>query len=643
MDNSDRTSMDPDFPKYFQKQLRYITESFSGEFAAKHPKVAARLGARAGEVRDPYVQRLLQSFAFTAARAEMNIDRMADPFILRQLEAVNQNYVAPLPSMAVVRFYPDLEAAHSPQGHLLPRGTQLTLCKGQDGRTASQFRTSQDVRLWPLRIEFARPAGVPADVPLLHRYVADLSKVRGALRLRFSTINGTPLRELRGLDRLPVYLCGEARLASQLFELIHTSVIGMVMGVPGAFETGELYGMRQPNLPQMGIDYEGLEPQQSMLRPVYPRFHGHMLVHEYFACPPRFWFFALTGLQAGLRQLPGSSVEIILLLSREAATLDQQVDASQFALGCTPAVNLFEASSERLCIDPGQDEHRLVPFVAAPDDFEVHSVNSVEGQFDDESEVVRFEPLDAALPDDTLRDARFFTLRRELHKAADSERRYGTLRDFVRTRLYLRLLARDHQPGNARIRHLTLNAWLTNGNLPCVTPPNGVDDLVVKDAKAVAAVGFVRAPTAPRPPLARGDAAWNLLRQLTLEYGVFDDDFSEPSPGEVLRETLRPYLGAGEASVMARQLDGLIGAAAQPVHAVHRWDGDPQHARGIEVRLTFDEEGFDGGSPFTFALALERYVAAYVSGHSFTRTALCTKQRGLIYTWPTRDGSRQVL
>jgi len=51
----------------------------------------------------------------------------------------------------------------------------------------------------------------------------------------------------------------------------------------------------------------------------------------------------------------------------------------------------------------------------------------------------------------------------------------------------------------------------------------------------------------------------------------------------------------------------------------------------------------DGWSPFTFALALERYVARHVSQHSFTRTTLCTKQRGVVFTWPTREGTRGVL
>jgi type VI secretion system protein ImpG len=632
--------MDPELPEYYQDELLYIRELFQ-EFAQQHPKIARRLGAQAGEVGDLYVERLLQSFALSAARSQMRIDRMTDALTQRLLQCIHPNYVTPLPSMAVARFYPDHEAAHSAQGQVLPRSTKLTSRKAEEGCTACEFRTSQDVTLWPLRISLARSTGIAPDVPSLHRYVQDPAQVRGALRLRLATINGTPIANLLGLNRLPIYLCGDERTASHLFELVHTSVLGIVMGVPGEFETGELYGAKLPGMTQMGVDYEGLEPDESLLRPVLPKLHGHNLVHEYFACPARFWFFALTGLAAGLTKIRGPEVEIVLLLAREVATLDQKVDASQFALFCTPVINLFALRTEKFDIDPGAREHRLVPHVTAPDDYEIHSVNHALGQVDEESGETPFQPLDVAIPNDERGGERYFALRRELDGGTHSVRRFGTRQPFTRTHVWLSLLGHDRELDGSGMRHLTLDAWLTNGDLPCVTPRDGVTDLLVKDAKAVASVGYVRAPTSPRAPLARGDAAWVLISQLRLDCSVFDSNAKLLS-GEMLRTLLRPYVAAGE-PIMQRQLDSLIGARAQPLNVMHRDAHGPRFGRGIEVTLTFDEETFGDGSPFTLALALERYVARHVSTHSFTRTVLCTKQRGPVFTWPTRNGTREVI
>ncbi|WP_454874304.1 type VI secretion system baseplate subunit TssF [Paraburkholderia xenovorans] len=638
-------SMDPELPAYYQGELRYIHELFQ-EFAQQHPKIARRLGAQAGEAGDPYVERLLQSFAITAARSQMRIDRFSLDIPLRKLDGVDPNLTAPLPSLGVARFYPDAEAPHSPQGLTLARGARLTVHAAEDA-TECAFLTSQPLRLWPVAITRAKPTGIPADVPALYRYVhdgQDASRVRGALRLSLATVNGMAFRGLEALDELPVYLCGEEKLASQLFELIHTSVVGIVMGVPGEFEKGDLYGAKLPGMPYMQVKHAGLEPHESLLRPVAAKFHGHRLVHEFFALPSRFGFFTITGLAAGLKHIGGPEVEIVLLLAREAATLDQQIGVRDFALYCTPIVNLYPATSERLTMHPEKHEHPLTPVAERPGDYEVHSVDRVRGQLEEESEKFLFQPLDAALPDDTRRNSRYFTLRREQQLVADNERRYDTHREFVRTLTSITLLDEDRKPDETGMRFLTFDAWLTNGDLPCVQPRNGVNDLTMADAKAVESVGFVRGPTAPRPPLAlgaRGDAAWELVRQFHLELAVFDDEFDEPNPGEGLRLMLRPYLAAGDPA-MARVLDSLVGATAGAVNDMHCWGGELHLARGIAVTLTFDESRLDGWSPFAFALVLERYVARHVSAHCFTRTAVRTTRRGEIFTFPTRGGTRGV-
>ncbi len=634
-------NMHPELSGYYQRELHYISALFQ-EFARKHPKIARRLGAQAGEVGDAYVERLLQTFAWTAAPSQMRIDRMTGAFTQRLLECVNPNYVTLLPSLGVARFFPDPEATLNPQGQTLPRGTRIMSREAVEGHTVCEFRSSQPVTIWPLALTQARWTGIPPDLYSLHRYVDDPRQVRGALRLRLRTINGTSIGSLQGLDRLPIHLCGEQRMASHLFELIHTCVVGMVMGAPGGFDTEEkLHGVKLAGRQPIGVDYEGLEPEQSLLRPASPALHGHALVHEYFALPQRFWFSTLTGLAAGLERIPGPEVEIVLLLTREVASLDQQVDASQLALFCTPIANLYPVRTGRLHLDADAREHRLVPYVTAPDDHEVHSLDLAKGQVNEESEEIAFQPLDVAISDDERGDERYFALRRELDEPPGRARRYGTRQRFVRTHVLLSLLDHDHGPDQTGIRHLTLDAWLTNADLPCLAPCNGVDDLVVRGAKGVASAGFVRAPTPPKPPLASGDTAWELVRQLHLELDVFDSNFDERRPGEGLRMMLQPYLGAGD-TALAHQLDSLIGATAEPVYAMHCQAGELQLARGMKITLTFDEGGLDGMSPFTFALALERYVTRHVSTYSFTQTVLCTKQRGSVFTFPTRDGTRGI-
>ena len=354
---------------------------------------------------------------------------------------------------------------------------------------------------------------------------------------------------------------------------------------------------------------------------------------------PRFWFFALTGLARGLKTIEGNEVEIVILLDRPLdASWAEQVDVSDFMLFCTPLVNLRPLTTARVRIDPTQSEHPIVPLPDTPLDYEVHSIELARGQVSQNSGDLLYRPAYAALRADEDDAGRFFTVRRERH--LDSARQHGTLRAFTGTRTYISLVNGGGEPDAGGIEYLSVDAWVTNRELPRLLRPNGRDDLEVDITHPVTGAGFVRAPSQSRSPLAHGAKAWQLYGQLNLDYTMLDDRHHEPAPGEGVRSCLRLFLDA-EAATYSRQIDGLVSALGQPVN-----DFMPGQSgmlgRGIECVLSFDESGFDGMSPYTLALALEHYVARHVSAHSFTRTVLRSTQRGTIRTWPPRLGTREV-
>ena len=52
--------MDPRLLEYYNRELSYLRET-GAEFAARHPKVAARLGMQGTDIADPYVERMAAS------------------------------------------------------------------------------------------------------------------------------------------------------------------------------------------------------------------------------------------------------------------------------------------------------------------------------------------------------------------------------------------------------------------------------------------------------------------------------------------------------------------------------------------------------------------------------------------------------
>ena len=118
---------------YYNRELQYLRE-LGGEFAKQFPKIAGRLGLDAFECADPYVERLLEGFAFLAARVQLKIDAEFPRFTGHLLEMVYPHYLAPTPSMAVVQLQPSLR-----QGALTD-GFTLAFCPvaGELGRALEQ-------------------------------------------------------------------------------------------------------------------------------------------------------------------------------------------------------------------------------------------------------------------------------------------------------------------------------------------------------------------------------------------------------------------------------------------------------------------------------------------------------------------------
>ena len=65
--------MDPRLLRYYNRELQHLNE-MGAEFAKEFPKIAGRLGMESLPVADPYVERLIEGFAFLAARVQLKID-----------------------------------------------------------------------------------------------------------------------------------------------------------------------------------------------------------------------------------------------------------------------------------------------------------------------------------------------------------------------------------------------------------------------------------------------------------------------------------------------------------------------------------------------------------------------------------------
>ena len=114
--------MDPRLTRLYQDELAYLRE-LGREFSDPSPGDGDRfaqvmgVGLEGLEVADPYVERLLEGFAFLTARVQLKLEAEQPQLIAHLLESLYPNFLAPVPSMMVVRF------AIDPTDPNLARGT----------------------------------------------------------------------------------------------------------------------------------------------------------------------------------------------------------------------------------------------------------------------------------------------------------------------------------------------------------------------------------------------------------------------------------------------------------------------------------------------------------------------------------------
>jgi type VI secretion system protein ImpG len=620
--------MDERLLGYYNSELRYVRE-MAGEFAREFPKIAGRLALDrdAKDIcPDPYVERLLEGFAFLAARVHLKLDAEFPRFTQTLLETVYPHYLSPVPSMGVVHFAPDPRDPGPEDGFLLERGTAL---RSQSDETPCQYRTAHDVRLWPLKISDSRyytrtivELGLPAAL-----------EAKAALLIRLQTTGDKKLKELK-LDRLPFFIRGSDEIPIWIYEQIFARGTHVILQTPkGPNQFHEV-------LPASTIQRLGFREGEALL-PRSPRsFEGYRLLKEYFACPQRFLFFELTGLASAVQRCEGDRLEIVIALRAAEPKLDNRIDANSFALFCTPVINLFPKRLDPILISDRFSEFHIVAERTRPIDFEIYQIQNVVGILARINEEQRFEPFYLAR-DSEGRSGAYYTVNRVPRVLTAKEKKFGAVSSYAGSEVFISLVDSEVAPYQRQLSQLSITALCTNRHLPIQLPISvGDSDLVTELYSPVASVRWVAVPTVPIASTAEGDPSWRTISHLSLNYLSLLD--AKDGQGAVaLRDLLKLYVNPNDVFTL-RQIDGIRSVTSAPIVQRVVGAGPLTFARGLEVRVIMDEEAYEGSGIFVLGAVLAHFFARYVSINSFTETVIVSQRRGEVMRWPSLIGKRQI-
>jgi len=606
---------------YYQQELDYLRH-MGAEFAQKYPKAAQRLMLEADASQDPHVERLLEGFAFLAARVHLKIDDEFPEITEALLSILYPHYIRPVPSMSVVQFHLDPDQAKAPEGVRIPRNTPL-FSKPVAG-VPCQFRTCYDTRLWPVEVvaaEWKPPDRLTPPVRTMN--------ASGAVRIELRCVQDLNLSKTE-LDTLRFYLHGPSGMMHTIYEILLTKCVGIMVRDPTPGTK-----LKSVFLPPSALSAVGFEPDQGMLN--YPRrsFIGYRLLQEYFAFPDKFLFLDIEGLEDMWRTGFQERAELVFLISSSEHSERMQnvelgITDSTFRLGCVPVINLFEQTAEPILLDQRKFEYPIVPDVRRPNATEVFSVDEVVSIDPQTRDVTRYEPFYSY---------RHATAREKKQTFWIATRRQSTRLHDDGTEMSLSLVDLSSRPILPKADSLTIRTTCTNRDLPSRLPfGSEAGDFDLESTSVVRRIVALRKPTAALRPYTGRGVLWRLISHLSLNY------LSLVSEGkQALQEILKLYNFSGT-SYTEQQIEGILTLTSKRHFARVVSEDGIAFARGSKVNIELDEEKFVGGGSYLFASVVERFLGQYASLNSFSQlTVLPSQRKEVKWEWPPRAGQKVLL
>lgn len=606
-----------DLLPHYERELTFLRRH-AREFAERYPKVAGRLALAGDAVEDPHVERLLESFAFLTARVHKKLEDEFPQFTETLLEVLYPHYLRPFPACSIARFDPGSAAAQLSGAVRIPRGA-LLMTRQVKG-IACKFRTGSDVDVAPIRVAAAvyhAAARAPENVRLPADAAAWIS-------ITFELTSPQAALPTFGIDRLRMFLDGEPSLVAAIREALLRRAGTMYVETEGR---GFWHALGDDKPQVFGFDdADALIEFDARSHPAY------RLLTEYFAFPDKFNFIDLpigriaAQVQTARRFTVHVPVRGLRTDSTESRLLER-LSGDQFVLGCVPVVNLFRQAADPIRVTQTKTSYPLVADARRAQAFEIYSVDAVRRvrQTADGESVETLRAFYSLHHGDTRRESgRYWYVHRDGAVAQSSP---GYEQEIT-------IVDIDFDPTAEQTDTLSIELTCTNRDLPSQLPIGLADgDLFMEGGTVAKTIALLRRPSRSMHFERGRGALWRLISHLSLNHLSLADNGID-----VLRETLRLY-DLARSQTNSQQIDGIVAIDSKPTTAWLPGNPFPCFVRGVEVRLTIEEDAYVGSGIYLFAQVLDGFFGLYVHANSFIQLVIVSKRTGAeILKCPPHNG-----
>ncbi|MCV2503769.1 MAG: type VI secretion system baseplate subunit TssF, partial [Neisseriaceae bacterium] len=489
-----------EFLDFYNEELYYLRE-IGKEFAKENPQVAQYLGIYSDEIKDPFVERLLEGTAFLSARVQQKLSNEQPEIAVQMLSRLAPLWYTPTPSMSMIAIEPDLTYPQWNEDVSLKRGSKVIMKDSSLSGKPVTFVTSRDVTLQPLVIEDAFYSIAPESY--LPESVANYFKDSlSHISIKCGTRYCLPLSELK-LDPFTINFSGDIVKANQIFHSIFSDSIRVVLWSKSQTK------VYSKVLDVSSIQLFGILNEDSCLPEAIGGLPGSRILKEYLNFPSKFLSLKLDGVQEFLGSIKDSyEFEIIFILKNRSLSLVDNISSSNFKLFATPIVNLYKKRCDPVLINNLKFEHPIVVDKNDPTLYKIHHIDEVVGILPDGQDVV-FSPLhmDAKYDQNDARCA--YSIRRRESKI---ETKYYKNNDLSVDDVFITLSSGNTTVDLDKISHLSVVVYVSdrNFNPKLLQSPS----LSLEKSLPILGVELLNSPSRP-VDLPDMNLAWNALQVLS--------------------------------------------------------------------------------------------------------------------------------
>ncbi|MBS3780631.1 MAG: type VI secretion system baseplate subunit TssF, partial [Desulfovermiculus sp.] len=575
------------FQRYFQEELNRLRD-LGAEFSRHHPALAPMLSSSSA---DPDVERLLEGVAFLTGMLREKLDDEFPEIVHELTNIIWPHYLRPTPASTIVAFTPK-PMLKEPTS--VPPGTSIASVPVEG--TPCRFQTCYQVDVHPLHLVHAswkQPSGKTGYIELVF-------ELKGMQLSAWSPKN------------LRLFLQGEYYEATQLFFVLQRYVRRILLEADGE----KTCVLKANRLRPVGFD-----PSTAILPYPAQSFPGYRLLQEYFMLPEKFLFLDLFGWDEWTRTTAGNRFSVRFELQTPPFS-PLRVNADNFVLFATPAINVFSMEGEPIRLDHRQTQYPVRAQASNPEHFQVYSIDKVVGIIQGTAEQRTYAPFDLFHP-----QPKNTPIYQVVRQPSPIHRGLSTSIS----------VAYPPQSAPPRMETLSLVLQCTNGALP---ENLQLGDISVPTADAPEFLDFTNI-TLVKPgthPPRRHNLLWRFLSHLSLNYLSL-------ARTENLKALLDLYLfpeTRAQKSYLAnrKRLDGIEDVALD--HVTMLVQGCMM--RGLSIKLSLRQDHFAGmGDLFVFGSVMERFLGNYASMNTFTRLWVEETTSGEELLWPARVGDRPLL